>query len=166
MEEELALVTEDRWMKEGGQLDATDRKILREASQNGRLRVRVINLREMLAAMKLQEPKKSKSFHKQAEGLAGKLLTPEKLIKFYQNGNKRMDEFTSLVKDMNLGQAAQVRHWRVDGRMSWRFVARSAYMEEWFRRDWWPSSNQLMGMALCEKAAVFFKENFRDTPWN
>lgn len=30
--EETALVTNDRWMREGGQLDAADREILREAS--------------------------------------------------------------------------------------------------------------------------------------
>ena len=166
MEEETALVTEDRWMKEGGQLDATDQEMLRELSQNGRLRVRVINIREMLEALKKEEPKKFKSFHKQVERQAGIPLTFEGLIKFGQLADERMQEFTGLVKGMTLGQAAQVRQWRVDGRMTWRSVARAAYLEGWSHQGWGPPENQLMGMALSERAAQFFGENFREPPWN
>ncbi len=39
-------------------------------------------------------------------------------------------------------------------------------IEGWFYRNWGPPSNQIMGMVLCEKAALFFKENFREAPWN
>jgi len=153
-------------MREGGQLDAADREILREASQNGRVHVRVINVREMLGILKREEPEKFKGFHKQMEKQAGIPLTFEGLIKFGQLADKRMEEFTSLVKDMTLGQAVQVRLWRVDGHMTWRRVTRAAYLEGWFNRGWGPPSNQLLGMSLCEKAATFFKENFREPPWN
>jgi len=32
--------------------------------------------------------------------------------------------------------------------------------------DWAAPSNQLLGMALCEKAATFFGENYMKEPWN
>lgn len=167
MEEETAFVTEDKWMKkEGGRLDATDQEILREASQNGRVGVRVINMREMLEIMQNTEPDKFRSFQKTMENQAGKSLTFEDLVELGRKADGRMSEFTGVVVAMTLGQAAQVRRWRVDGHMTWRSVARAAYLEGWFHRDWKPPSNQLMGMALCEKAALFFKEKFREAPWN
>jgi len=166
VKEETALVTNDRWMREGGQLDAADREILKEASQNGRLRVRVINPREMLEILKKEEPEKFKGFRSQMEKQAGKPLTPEELIKFFQLADKRMSEFTGLVKGMTLGQAVQVRRWRVDEHMTWRRLAREAYLEGWFHRGWGPPPNQLMGMALSERAAQFFGENYREPPWN
>lgn len=167
VEEETAFVTEDRWMKEeGGQLDATERQILREASQNGRVRVRVINIQEMLEVMSETEPKKYRSFQKEMEKQAGKRLTFEELVELGRKADERMKEFTDVVACMTLGQAAQVRHWRIDGHMTWRSVARAAYLEGWFCRKWEPSSNQLMGMAIVRKAAQLFGENFREEPWN
>ncbi len=167
VEEETAFVTEDRWMKEeGGQLDATDRQILREASQNGRVRVRVINIQEMLEAMSETEPKKYRSFQKEMEKQAGKRLTFEELVELGRKADERMKEFTDVVACMTLGQAAQVRHWRIDGHMTWRSVARAAYREGWFCRKWEPPSNQVMGMAIVVKAAQLFGENFREEPWN
>ena len=167
VEEETAFVTEDRWMKEeGGQLDATDRQILREASQNGRVRVRVINIQEMLEAMSETEPKKYRSFQKEMEKQAGKRLTFEELVELGRKADERMGEFTDVVACMTLGQAAQVRHWRIDGHMTWRSVARATYREGWFCRKWEPPSNQVMGMAIVVKAAQLFGENFREEPWN
>ncbi|MBA7591346.1 hypothetical protein ES708_33500 [subsurface metagenome] len=167
VEEETAFVTEDRWMKEeGGQLDATDRQILREASQNGRVRVRVINIQEMLEAMSETEPKKYRSFQKEMEKQAGKRLTFEELVELGRKADERMKEFTDVVACMTLGQAAQVRHWRIDGHMTWRSVARATYREGWFCRKWEPPSNQVMGMAIVVKAAQLFGENFREEPWN
>ena len=167
MEEETAFVTEDKWMKEdGGRLDATDQAILKEASQNGRLRVRVINMREMLETMKKTETKKFQAFHANMENQAGKRLTFEELVELGRKADERMSEFTELAVCMTLGQAAQVRHWRVNGHMTWRRLARAAYLEGRFSRKWNPTSNQLMGMALCERAAEFFNENYRESPWN
>ena len=167
VEEETAFVTDDRWMKEeGGRLDSTDRQILREASQNGRLRVRVINMQEMLEIMKKTEPKKFRDFQETMERQTGKRLTFDELIEFSAKANERLSEFTDVVACMTLGQAAQVRHWRIDGHMTWRAVARATYLEGWFGRKWEPSSNQIMGMALVEKAAKLFGENYRKEPWN
>jgi hypothetical protein len=167
MQEETALVTEDRWMKEeGGRLDAADREILKEASQNGRVRVRVINMQEMLEEMKNSEPEKYRRFQETMEKQAGKRLTFDDLVELGRKADERMREFTGVVEGMTLGQATQVRIWRVDNHMTWRRVARSAYLEGWFRRRWEPPSNQLMGMALVEKAAQLYDENFREEPWN
>lgn len=167
MEEETALVTEDRWMKEkGGRLDAADQEILKEVSQNGRVRVRVIDIQEMLEIMKNTEPKKFQQFQETMESQAGKLLTFDELVELGRKADERMQEFTEVVRGMNLAQAAQVRIWRVDEHMTWRRVARVAYLGGWFGRSWGPPSNQLMGVALCEKAALLFKENFREPPWN
>lgn len=165
--EETALVTEDRWMKEdGGRLDATDLQILMEASQNGRLQVRVINIQEMLEEMKRTEPEKYRDFRKTIEKQAGKLLTFDELVELGRKADERMKEFTELVTGMALAEAVQIRTWRVESHMTWRSVARAAFLEGWYNNSWWPPSNQIMGMALCEKAALFFKEKFREPPWN
>lgn len=165
---ETALVTEDRWMKEsGGQLDETDRQLLKEASQNGKVRVRVINIQEMLEAMRKSEPKKYSSFQKEMEKQAGKRLTFEELVELGRKADERMKEFTKLTESMSLGQAAEIRLLRVDHHMTWRSVARACHLEKWPNLwGWEPASNQLMGMSLCEKAAKLFNENFREPPWN
>ena len=165
-ENEVALATEDRWMKDGGRLDATDKEMIREFSQNGKYRVRIINTREMFEVLQQEDPEKFKDFQKQAEHRAGITLTFDQLVDLGRKADERMAEFTALVKGMTHGQAALVRHWRVDQRMTWRRLSREAYLTRWFHREWGPPENQLMGMALCEKAATFFTENYRETPWN
>jgi len=167
VEEETNLVTEDRWMKEGGQLDITDWQILNEASQNGRAHIRVINIQEMLEAMRKTEPKKYRRFRKIMEKQTGKRLTFNELVDLGRKADERMKEFTELTESMTLAQAAQVRILRVDHHMTWRSVARACYLEKWPNLcGWEPLSNQLMGMALCEKASSFFRESYRDPPWN
>lgn len=165
--EEVALVTEDRWMKEeGGELDDTDREILKEASQNGQVRVRVITLREMLETMKNTEPRKYAQFKEILEAKAGKRLTFDELVELGRSADERLKEFTKLVSTMNLGQAAQIRAWRVNNHMTWRSLSRAAFREGYFARKWHPPSNQIMGIALAEKAASFFNESYRESPWN
>lgn len=166
MPEEVALVTEDRWMREpGGELDPTDREILKEVSHNGRVHVRVLNLQQAFETIKSTEPGKFQRYQESMEKQASKRLTFDELVKFSQKANERMQEFTGVAKGMTLAQAAQVRLWRVDNHMTWRSVARAAYMERWFH-VWEPPSNQILGMALAERAAQFFKEDFREPPWN
>lgn len=165
--EEANLVTEDRWMREaGGLIDITDRQILDEVSDNVRRRVRVINIRQMLETMSQTELGKYRRFRKEMRRQAGRPLTFDELVKFGQKADERLEEFTVLIGGMTMVQASQVRIWRVAKRMTWRSVARAAFDENWFSRSWQPPSNQLMGMALCEKAAAFLRENFREEPWN
>jgi len=167
MEKKTAFVTEDRWMKkEGGQLDATDREILREASQNGRVRVRVLNLQELFESLKNTEPERFRDFQKTMEKQAGRRLTFDALVELGRKADEKMSGFTDVVACMSLGQATQIRHWRIEGHMTWRSVARATYLEGWFSREWEPPPNQLMGMALVQKAAQLFGENYREAPWN
>ena len=167
--EDRAFVTEDKWMIEsGGVLDCTDQQLLREASQGGRFYVRIINIKGMLESMRDEDPGKFQELKKEMENHAGSLipLSFDELVELSRKGNERLDEFEGIVAPMNLGQAAQVRHWRVDNHMTWRSVSRAAYEEGFFLSDWDPPSNQLMGMALCNKAAQVFDENYREEPWN
>lgn len=153
-------------MKEGGRLDASDQEMLREMSQNGQLQIRVLNIREMLEIMESTKPKKFEEFKEGQEKKAGRRLTFDELVDLSRKADNRAQEFTGLVKDLTRAQAAKVRNWRVDEHMTWRRLAREAYLMGWFSRSWQPPENQIMGMALCEKAAPFFKENFREPPWN
>ena len=63
---------------------------------------------------------------------------------------------------------AFIRKARVDDGYSWRAVAGAGFerlgkgQEEWWR----PTSNQLIGMALCELAAQHFGEDYMQDPWN
>ena len=69
-------------------------------------------------------------------------------------------------------RAAEVRRLRVDEGYSWRAVAHACYdlwaaeLPEEIREGWWPPSNQIMGMALCEAAARHFGEDSMQPPWN
>jgi hypothetical protein len=69
-------------------------------------------------------------------------------------------------------RAADVRRFRVDEGCSWRAVAHSCHdawlaeLPEEIREGWFPPSNQLMGMALCEAAARHFGEDPEQPPWN
>ena len=68
---------------------------------------------------------------------------------------------------MTHDQAVFIRGLRVDDGYSWRTVAEACYEQDW--EDWekWdPPSSQPMGMALSERAAEFFNENYREPPWN
>ncbi|GAI95968.1 unnamed protein product, partial [marine sediment metagenome] len=105
-------------------------------------------------------------FHQELEKQVGIRLTPEKLVEFVSMANERKGEFTDVVKPMTLGQAAQLRAWRCDSHMTWRSLARAAWREKWFGRNWGPPENQLMGMALAEKGAQLFGEDYTKAPWN
>lgn len=166
--EEACLVTEDKWMREeGGRLDFTDRQVLTEAAGKDRRQVRVITIRQMLETMNRTEPVKYRRFRKEMERQADRGLTFDEIVEIGRKAEERLYEFTRLIgAGMTPGQASQVRIWRVEHRMTWRSVARAAYGENWFDRSWQPPSNQAMGMALCEKAAALFQENFREEPWN
>jgi hypothetical protein len=166
--EPIYLVTDDSWTREpGGRRDPTDEEIIREISQGGKYRVVVITAREMLRNFEESDSEKYKQFHDTMEKSAGVPLTYDQLLEFATKADDRLKEFTQLAQGMTLKQAAVVRKVRVDRRMTWRAVARTFHKLGWPNlRGWDPPSNQLMGMALCEKAAQFFQECYREPPWN
>ena len=71
-------------------------------------------------------------------------------------------------ESMNQEQANFIRMLRVEEGYSWRAVSRACHGNKKFDSwDLWnPPSSQPMGMALCEKAAEFFGESYREEPWN
>jgi hypothetical protein len=76
--------------------------------------------------------------------------------------------FDSQMGKMTLRQAKEIRKIRVDKGYSWRMVARTCHDRGYWKTlgKWEPTSNQLMGMALCERAAKFFNEEYMDKTWN
>jgi len=86
-----------------------------------------------------------------------------------QAASDRFDGLREIVKVMTHDQALFIRMLRVDKGYTWRAVAEACYVQNWEgydREQWAPPSNQLMGMALCEKAAEFFGEDYEQPPWN
>ena len=168
MNDEVALVTNDRWMKEvDAQLDDVDRDILREASHDGKLKVRVMNVREMLESMKNEEPQKFKKLKQHIGKQYGHVIkSMDEFEAICSAADGRFKEFEEVSKAMTLSQACQIRVWRIQDRMTWRAVARAAYRDGFFQRQWHPPSNQLLGIALCNKASRFWGEKATEPPWN
>ena len=88
----------------------------------------------------------------------------EQLKEMAKAASERFDEFKELCSPMTLGQAKAVRVLRVDKGYSWRAVAEACYELGWGK--WSPPSNQIMGMALCERAAQLLGEDYEKEPWN
>lgn len=63
---------------------------------------------------------------------------------------------------VTLNEAEYIRKLRVEERGTWRYVA--AKCSERWNGEW--GSNQIAGMSLCKRAAVFFEEDFMSPPWN
>jgi hypothetical protein len=76
--------------------------------------------------------------------------------------HRTKSRFDAQFADMTELQAAWVRHLRIEEGMSWRGVA--ATCAEAWEGDW--ESNQIAGMAICERAARFFGEDYMTGEWN
>jgi hypothetical protein len=75
------------------------------------------------------------------------------------------DEFEVNVKKLMTKEKAKfVKELRTSG-YTWRAVAAECY-DAW-NGDWYPHSNQLMGMALCEEAMKYFENDpdFNKDDW-
>ena len=97
-----------------------------------------------------------------AETGEGVAVSPEQLMELAKQGAEKYDAWTDeFGRMMTPTRAAQVRRWRVD----WRAVAQAAYDAGW-PGDWYPSSNQIAGMALCRVAAERTSEDYMEPPWN
>ncbi|MBA7468383.1 hypothetical protein ES707_03631 [subsurface metagenome] len=77
---------------------------------------------------------------------------------------ERFGEFKELCSPMTPVQARVVRMFRVNKGYSWRAVAEACYRLGWGK--WVPPSNQIMGMALCRRAAELSGEDYERDPWN
>lgn len=88
----------------------------------------------------------------------------EQLKEMAKAASERFDELKELCSPMTLEQAGIVRMLRVDKGYSWRAIAQACYDLGWGK--WSPPSNQIMGMALCERAAQLLGEDYKKEPWN
>jgi hypothetical protein len=162
MEPEAIFVSDDARLRDGV-LDPTDEEVLRQAGGGKRgWHVMIVTAAE---AMKLADASRGSLPRRPSRppGPGLRELRPEDMEemgaaaeatwKYFQ------EEAARLLKD---DRAAFIRRLRVDQRYTWRKVAR-ACAQAW-GTDW--SSNQLAGMALCEQAAKWFLEDYRQAPWN
>ncbi len=65
---------------------------------------------------------------------------------------------------MELWQARIIWVLRVEEKCSWRAIAEVCYNLGWAK--WSPPSNQIMGMALCQRAAQLLGEDYKKEAWN
>ena len=169
-EGKIVFITNDRWLLEKGNLDPTDEEIMKEAAQGGE--VIMMNLTQALEAMKKDEPEKFSAFRKEQEKRSGRPLTMAEITELAEQADERFtiyDRYVELV--MTKDQAIQVRVWRINEHFTWRAVARAAFgmviSDRWQKWRLWDSpSYQLMGMALCHRAAELHDQNYRKEPWN
>ncbi len=88
----------------------------------------------------------------------------EQLQEMAKAAAERFEEFKKFCSPMEPWQARIVRTLRVEEKCSWRAVAERCHKLGWGK--WSPPSNQIMGMALCDRSAQFFGENYMEAPWN
>jgi hypothetical protein len=91
-------------------------------------------------------------------------LKPGDLQKLAEAAAKTFDECRKMAEPMTKEQAEIVRTLRVEKGYSWRAVAQACYDLGW--GPWQPPSNQIVGIALCKRAAKYFKEEYMKSPWN
>ena len=94
------------------------------------------------------------------------IKTKEQFEALANAAKETKDYFDTCVEKMTEQEANTIRYLRVTIGCTWRAVARNAYNDGLCGANWEPSSNQLMGMALCERAAIFFDEHYMEEPWN
>jgi hypothetical protein len=98
------------------------------------------------------------------------ITSNEQLMELAQAAGETKSIFDAMLKGMAQEQADFIRELRVDKGYTWRSVAQTCSENKLFEGgvyDWQPPSNQLAGMALCERAAKFFKdEQYMKEPWN
>jgi len=95
------------------------------------------------------------------------MITIESVEQFQEMAkaaSERFAEVKELCSPMTLEQAKVVRMLRVDKGYSWRAVAEACYELGWGK--WSPPSNQILGMAVCQRAAELLGEDYEKEPWN
>ena len=106
-----------------------------------------------------------------AEGRGHVIRSMDELKELMEAARKTHEAFKKIGNRlMNQHRAAYVKNLRENGH-SWRSIAQECY-DSWRVNDteneWWPPSNQIMGMVLCEIAAKDFygQDYMKDAPWN
>ncbi len=102
-----------------------------------------------------------------AEGGRGVVLkSTQELQGMAEAACATFEDFREQARQMTKDQVALVRKLRIELGYSWRAVARACHEQKWPGWEWNPPSNQIMGMALCERAAQLYGEDYMKPPWN
>ena len=104
---------------------------------------------------------------KTGEGI--RIISSEQLMALAKAASDAFEYYREQCKKrMTRKHAWFIRSLRIDEGYSWRAVARRCHDNRRFKSwpKWEPPSSQPMGMALCEKAAEFFGEDYKKEPWN
>lgn len=75
-----------------------------------------------------------------------------------------ISRFIAWGKMGGMEDADFVHELRVNEMYSWRNVAQACW--DRFDGGWAPPYNQVMGMAMCERAAFLLGEDYLEDPWN
>lgn len=89
-------------------------------------------------------------------------ITPEEMEEIAKKAETILNSFREIFKDMPMEVARFIRSLRVDANGTWRYVAETCNNEY---GGYW-GSNQLAGMALCERAAQLHGEDYLTDPWD
>ena len=152
--EPIQFITNDKWMRlPGGKLDKDDRRVMQSMGKN----VEVVNFEQVVERMQKETPEKYEGFKRELGRQKGIVITSkEQLLEIGKQANETKKQFDWLANLMHVERAYEIRKWRVDEHLTWRSIARRAFND----------SNQLLGMALCDRAARMCNEDYRMDPWN
>jgi phosphoserine aminotransferase len=147
-------VTNDKWLRlPGGKLDKIDKKLLKNMGKHSG----VVNMEAMLDIMQKETPEKFEELHREQNIKFGKILTVPEFYELATKANETMKQFEPIIASLLTDTGAKIiRQWRVDEHLTWRSIARR------FSKD----PNQILGMALCQRAAQMCGENYLKDPWN
>lgn len=159
-------VTDDRMVREIRRLDPDDLALIQALEQTGP--VAFISCAEFIEKVRqgveeLAPPKLSPA----RPGFLN-ITSTSQFMGMTKAAWKRHEKFYRMVKKrMTPEQAALVRTARVGWGSTWRSVARFCWEQNWrMWRSWHPVSNQIIGMAICQRAAEIAGEDFMKPPWN
>jgi hypothetical protein len=154
--EPVYFVTNDKWMRlPGGKLDKDDRRAMMSMGKN----IEVINFAQMCDRMQKETPEKFEQFRKEMSAQKfknGRVLTVPEIYELGAMANEAKKQFDWLANLMHVEWAQRIRKWRLEEHLTWRSIARRAFND----------SNQLLGLALCERAARMCNEDYLLDPWN
>jgi len=101
-----------------------------------------------------------------AHGEGATVISPHDFRELAMRAGEVHGEFLNMVRGgMKKRHARFVRQLRLANH-SWRSIAHHCYDRGWAWAKWEPPSNQVAGIALCERAAELHGENYMKEPWN
>jgi hypothetical protein len=95
-------------------------------------------------------------------------ISDKEFLELQKVAQRTVDIFEALcLKIVTPERAARIKELRVVEGYSWRAVARQCHeeFEGHLEAEWYPESNQLMGVALCNRACELLSEDPSGEDW-